>query len=193
MQGGKAIDQAGKAEEIWLEARDASLEQATKLASLGVHKSIVNRLIEPFLWQDVVATSTESGWVNFFSQRCSPLAQPEMEAVAKAVKKEMVESHPRRISTDEWHMPYIQADEMDLPVSVRMQLSVARCAAVSYHSFGDKIDREADIRRYEKLINASPPHLSPFEHVAKPSLTSHVGNFVGWEQLRESIHYSPIS
>jgi hypothetical protein len=193
MQGGEEVDQASKAEEIWLEARDAALDQAAKLASLGVHKSIINRLIEPFMWQDVVATSTESGWVNFFAQRCSPLAQPEMEAVANAIKKAMVESRPHRISTDEWHLPYIQADEMNLPVSVRMQLSVARCAGVSYHAFGDKIDREADIRRYEKLINASPPHLSPFEHIARPSLTSHAGNFIGWEQLRESIRYSPVS
>lgn len=193
MQGGNAIEDGNKAEQLWLEARDAALEKASQLADLGVHKSIVNRLIEPFMWQDVVATSTESGWVNFFAQRCSPLAQPEMEAVANTIKKAMIESHPRHISTDEWHMPYIQADEMQLPVSVRMQLSVARCAGVSYHAFGEKIDREADIRRYEKLINASPPHLSPFEHIAKPSLTCHVGNFLGWEQLRESIRYSPVS
>ncbi|WP_276947305.1 FAD-dependent thymidylate synthase [Ferrimicrobium acidiphilum] len=191
MQGGEEIADTAKAQAIWLESRDAAVEHATKLAELGVHKSLVNRLLEPFMWHDVIASATERGWINFFAQRCSSLAQPEMQEVAEAIRDAMIASKPKRISADEWHTPYIQPDEVDLPLSMRLQLSVARCAAVSYRSFDGTIDREKDIQRYEKLVNASPPHLSPFEHVARPSLTSRVGNFVGWEQLRESIHYTP--
>jgi thymidylate synthase ThyX len=191
MQGGDDIEDVDQAQEIWLKARDAAIEQARALADLGVHKSLVNRLLEPYMWHDVVVSATESGWINFFAQRCSPLAQPEMQEVANAIREAMIQSKPRRIATGEWHTPYIQPDEMELPLQVRMQLSVARCAAVSYRSFDGVVDREKDLARYEKLISANPPHLSPFEHVAKPSLTSRVGNFVGWEQLRESIHYIP--
>jgi len=189
MQGGDEIENISEARTIWLEARDAAVEHAKKLAELGVHKSVVNRILEPYMWHDVVVSSTERGWINFFAQRCSPLAQPEMEEVAEAIHLAILESSPRGISTDEWHMPYVQPDEMELPLSIRLQLSVARCAVVSYRSFDGVVDREKDLKRYEKLITASPPHLSPFEHVAKPSLTNHQGNFVGWEQLRESVHY----
>ncbi len=193
MQGGASIEDADKAEALWLESRDLAVSQARKLSELGVHKSIVNRIIEPYMWHDVVATSTISGWQNFFAQRCSPLAQPEIHCVADAIRDAMDASTPKRISNDEWHTPYIQPDEMSLPASVRIQLSVSRCAGISYHAVGENIDREADLRRYAKLISADPPHLSPFEHVARPSLTSHVGNFVGWEQVRELIMYAPKS
>jgi hypothetical protein len=191
MQGGASIENTDKAEALWLEARDLALAKAQELADMGVHKSIVNRLVEPFMWHDVVATSTISGWRNFFDQRCSPLAQPEIHRVADAIREAMNTSTPKRISSDEWHTPYIQPDEMRLPVSVRIKLSVSRCAGISYHTFGEKIDRDADMRRYEKLISADPPHLSPFEHVARPSLTCRIGNFVGWEQVRELIMYVP--
>lgn len=188
MQGGECIEDIDKAEALWLEARDLALTKARELAELGVHKSIVNRLVEPFMWHDVVATSTISGWENFFAQRCSPLAQPEIRVAAEAIRNAMNISRPSRISTDHWHTPYIRSDELSLPVSVRIKLSVSRCAGISYRTMGEKVDQDADLRRYEKLISADPPHLSPFEHVARPSLTCHSGNFVGWQQVRELIN-----
>ena len=56
-----------KSIKIWLKIKKQILENAIELNDLGLHKQLVNRLIEPFLWHTVVVTSTE--WDNFFEQR----------------------------------------------------------------------------------------------------------------------------
>src|SRR5689334_12194909 len=57
MQTGGEIDDPEVAERIWLRARDNAVQSARDLAELGVHKSIVNRLTEPFMWITVVMTA----------------------------------------------------------------------------------------------------------------------------------------
>jgi thymidylate synthase ThyX len=52
------------------------------LTGVKLHKSLTNRLLEPFMWHTAIITATE--WDNFFWQRCDPMAQPEMKAVADA-------------------------------------------------------------------------------------------------------------
>ena len=78
---GDALDAARAA---WLEARDAAVDSARRLADLGVHKQVVNRLLEPFMWHTVIVTATD--WDGFWHQRCSPLAQPEIRIVADAMR-----------------------------------------------------------------------------------------------------------
>ena len=60
----------------WLAARDAAVEQARLLHSLGLAKGIVNRVLEPFAHINVIVTATD--WANFFALRCHPDAQPEI-------------------------------------------------------------------------------------------------------------------
>lgn len=178
-------EQEEAAKSIWKKAATTAVLLAQDLRDLGVHKQITNRLLEPFLWHTVIVSSTE--WENFFVQRCSPLAQPEIRVVAEAMYKALSESTPTRLDFDEWHLPYVQDDEKDLSPYEKRQLSVARCARVSYLTHDGVRDAEKDKELYRRLISARPPHASPFEHVARPRScedADHKGNFEGWVQLR---------
>jgi thymidylate synthase ThyX len=148
-----------------------------------LHKSILNRFIEPFMHHTVIVSSTK--WDNFFSQRCSPLAQPEIRVAAKAMKEAYEASIPDRLRVNDWHLPYIQKDEANFPLEVLKMASVARCARVSYENHDGVADIGADVKLFTRLATASPPHLSPFEHVATPSSNRVLwGNFTGWAQYR---------
>lgn len=192
MQGGEELDEVklAQAKLTWLDARDMAVRNAQNLADLGVHKSVVNRLLEPFMWHQVIISSTE--WENFFRQRCSPLAQPEMEALANAIYLAMAVSTPDTVEWGEWHMPYMTDDDIAECKERRIaahRVSVARCARVSYLTHDGERDLATDLDLYSKLISVEPPHASPLEHVATPEFNSQpvLGNFDGWSQLRHAV------
>jgi thymidylate synthase ThyX len=185
MQGGEEVEKRELAEEFWLQARDHAVSAATTLSLMGVHKSVTNRLLEPFMWHTVIVSSTE--WENFFVQRCSPLAQPEIRAVAELMQAALFRSRPRPVSAGEWHLPYIDHEDREavkVPHHV-CAVSAARCARVSYLTHDGKRDIEEDLALFGRLITAKPAHASPLEHVAVPARTPvERGNFTGWRQLR---------
>jgi len=189
MQAGDQVDEDAqrRARLSWLHARDKAVEAAQALEKIGVHKQITNRLIEPFMWHTVIVSSTE--WDNFFSQRCSPLAQPEIRITAEAMLEALNGSTPTMLTHGEWHVPYIQDDELYLPWKDQVMLSTARCARVSYLNHEGKRDLDADISLYKRLVTADPPHASPLEHVARPALSWEPvpGNFDGFKQLRHDL------
>lgn len=184
MQGGACIDDPAKAREIWLAARDAAVAHAEELLTLGVHKSIVNRVLEPFLDHTVVVSATD--WDGFLQQRCSPLAQPEMRAAAEAMREALHASLPLPLRYGDWHLPYLTPiDIAEIGSGVRQQVSAARCARVSYLTQDGRRSPLEDIDLYNRLTTANPPHWSPLEHVATPAQhTRPAGNFTGWHQLR---------
>lgn len=190
MQGGAELDgwQREQAEREWLGARDGAAHAAENLARLGVHKSVVNRLVEPFMWHTIVVSSTE--WENFFVQRCSPLAMPEMLAVASAMEIVLAMSQPKAIGPWDWHTPFMSADDIaeceDRGLDAR-HVSAARCARVSYLTHDGVRDLAKDIELYERLTEATPPHASPLEHVATPASFAFLGNFRGFRQLRHEV------
>lgn len=170
----------------WLQARDNAVNSVEQLHGLGLHKQTTNRLLEPFLWHSAVISSTE--YENFFSQRCHPDAQPEIQALANAMRYAYQHSAPSRRNT---HTPYTTLQEQqELPMSTLRAISVARCARVSYMTHGDtEPNVRKDVQLYRRLTSAVPPHWSPLEHVAD-SVTgfgTNLGNFDGdWLQLRHS-------
>ena len=170
----------------WLKSMKSTLRTVKFLAKTGLHKQTANRLLEPFLWQKVIVSSTE--WKNFFDQRDSSLAQPEMQALAKAMKTALNESTPEIADQKYWHLPYTtRAEQGTLSTSVLIAISVARCARVSYLTHEGKADMMKDLALYNRLISAEPPHWSPLEHVARPYRSwedKPTGNFDGWMQLR---------
>jgi thymidylate synthase ThyX len=182
MSGGDEIDRIEAAESLWMMARDEAVFSAKRLHRYNVHKSIINRLLEPFMWHDVIVTSTE--WTNFFDQRCSPLAQPEMRVAAEAMRTALEQSTPRELKMGEWHTPYVKPDDAEL--DVRLKVSTARCARVSYRTHDGTIDIDADLALFDKLVSARPGHWSPLEHVCTPEPLIHtrVGNLNGFRQLR---------
>jgi len=48
---------------------------------------------------------------------------------------------------------------------IARMISVARVARISYMTFGKKIDHQADIKLYERLLTSG--HFSPFEHCSR--------------------------
>ena len=192
MQGGDAlpVQEQHQARSAWLAASEAALAHALELQAIGVHKSVTNRLLEPFMWHTVIVSSTE--WQNFFRQRCSALAQPEIREAAEEMRYALEESTPRELTIGQWHLPYIDDQDIrdchDSGEDPRF-VSAARCARVSYRTHDGNRDVQEDVMLYNRLVEASPPHASPLEHVATPSELGIMSgaNFSGWTQLRTQV------
>lgn len=196
MAGGGPVtgEQADAADAIWFAASRHMAGAAHALDQLGVHKSVVNRLLEPFLWHTVIVSATD--WDNFFAQRCAvddqglPLAQRELWMAACAMRDALAASTPVPVAAGEWHLPLVDDDERArLGWATLRQLSASRCAGVSYLNHDGPRNVDHELRRYRRLVSADPPHWSPLEHVATPCpqgecMDLHRGNFAGWDQLR---------
>ena len=183
-----APDVAAIARDEWQAALEDALRHAERLAGkdIDLHKQLVNRLLEPFAWITVILSASD--FENFFTQRCHPDAQPEIQKIATMMLAAYRASRPTAIALGAWHLPLVQDDERHLPAEYLCQVSVARCARVSYLTHDGKRDPERDIELYARLLNGGANgHWSPFEHVATPALYADLpsGNFVGWHQLRK--------
>lgn len=201
MQAGRPVNNPRAAQACWEFSAKTAANQAEDMAAMGVHKQIVNRLIEPFMWIKTIVSSTE--WDNFFAQRISPLAQPEMRVLAERMRTALMASIPDEMGYGDWHAPYLDdftSDDVeeDYEGDLRdlCRISVARCARVSYLTHDGKRDISKDLELYERLRRDG--HWSPFEHVATPCrfFTSggipgryYSGNFTGWAQLRHLTEY----
>lgn len=156
---------------VWLGSSKAACFGAWMLSKLGVHKQWANRLIEPFMWHPVIISATR--WSNFFHQRVSAHAQPEMRRVAESIKAAMDASEPKALSAGDWHMPmlreedYTSADSAYPIARTRylLKLSIARCARISYNTHDGRRDTLADLRLFDETLAANG-HLSPMEHAS---------------------------
>jgi len=182
---------------LWLEARDSAIEYARTLNNMGLHKQLVNRLLEPWSHITVVVTATE--WDNFFDLRCNPDAQPEIKAVADRMRDLYYANTPSRVEFGGWHLPFIQDEEKHAPGNYAkkghvknegnlVKASTARCARVSYLTHDKKRpDLDLDIVLHDRLFGSK--HMSPFEHPAQPLTNPDQwsGNFKGWVQYRKML------
>lgn len=190
------------AHNAWLSARDHAVEHARYLLELGVHKQLVNRLLEPWMFITVIVTATE--FSNFFYLRDSEFAQPEIAWVAREMKKLYGNNVPARLEPGEWHLPYVEIEDEHNHLFVSKndalshgvthhagfwpflaKISTARCARVSYLTHDGRRDLKEDIRLHEQLRTNG--HWSPFEHIAcAMSMSQRSGNFIGWKQWRKA-------
>lgn len=146
-------------------------------ASTRLHKSRLNRLMEWGQYHTAVITAT--AYDNFFMQRVSTLAEPEIRVVAEAMYDAFLDSDPVELKAGQWHLPYIadedrtEADQLGLlehpgdELSL-IKISTARVARTSYLTQDGKRDLGEDLGLYDKLTTAAPMHASPLEHVATP-------------------------
>lgn len=204
MQGGDELDEDARcaAEGTWLDAKVEAVKAARRLNRLGVHKSVTNRLLEPFMRHTVIVSATD--WDGFWTQRCSPLAQPEIRVAAEAMREVYDASTPQPLGEGDWHLPYIEEQDWEAMADrtrigkdmypLAKKVSAARCARVSYLTHDGRQDMDADLALYDRLVTAQPPHASPLEHVATPADPFNwfgndvpAGNFTGWHQLRHRV------
>ncbi|MCA1807550.1 MAG: FAD-dependent thymidylate synthase [Actinobacteria bacterium] len=210
MQGGDELSDRDSraARHLWLRSRDQALNYAKHLADLGVHKSVVNRILEPYMWHTVIVTSTD--WDGFFGLRCNEMAQPEIRYAAEAIRSAYHSSTPKSVDYNDWHMPYIDDEDFDAAeqlaygvgvdnrdgrvLQILKQISSARCARVSYLTHDGVRDIKKDLMLFDRLSSASPMHASPMEHVATPATpeASVLGNFTGWKQFRHELEHLEI-
>lgn len=155
------------ARRLWFFARSDAINWAGRMHDLGIHKQVVNRIIEPWAHITVIVSGTE--WDNFFALRDHAAAQPEIQALTREIRAAMAESIPTVLKPGEWHTPYaLQSDYDDfLTAAHREVTSVAGCARVSYKNH-DSTARtlEKDQALHDELLVAG--HMSPFEHQATP-------------------------
>lgn len=158
-------------------------KQVKLMSGHEIHKQYLNRYLEPFTEVTQLVTSVE--WDNFFKLRLAPDAQPEMQDIARQMKK-LLDSHKPRES--EIHLPYIMdGDRIRFPLDLE-KLAVARCARVSYRAYDGRYQIEKDLALYDRLLKAG--HMSPFEHVAFASEPEgHFYNLVGWKSLRYELEH----
>ena len=205
------------AQNEWGRAARHAADCAGGMVQIGAHKQIVNRLLEPFTYIDVLVTATD--YANWFMLRDHVDAQPEIRQLAQLMRVEYDQSIPYQLQVGEWHLPYITADDWEAALQyIKAQaapeipnlylaqlelvrkISVARCARVSYKAFDGTVSPiEKDLALFEQLLVSQPLHASPAEHQATPDtiddddgvirwMNSHEwGNFRGWRQYRKML------
>ena len=188
----------------WMDARDRAVQSAKALSHIGAHKQIVNRILEPFAHINVVVTSTE--WDNFFALRIHEDAQPEIKALAEAMRDAMDGANVQKLDYGRWHLPFVSKEEtrrmggLTDPSSNLRVVSAARCARTSYKTHDGRVSTlKEDIALGERLTKSRPFHASPFEHQAMPDMKvveeaesdreewvnpEKHRNFTGWMQNR---------
>lgn len=190
----------------WIEAAKEASSRAKVLSDMGVHKQIVNRIIEPYLWANGIVTSTD--WENWDSLRYHEDAQPEIHELARVMKVARENSVPKLLKPGEWHLPYISEEERNDPFykieancNMLKKISAARCCRVSYLKHdGTAPNVDDDLALFQRLAGSVPLHASPLEHQATPDdyhytdggytklgyINSHLhGNLDGWVQYRK--------
>jgi thymidylate synthase ThyX len=191
------------AQDAWLGALPNMLNVVQQLLGLRAHKQVVNRLVEPWMFTNVLITGTE--FSNFFALRDNADAQPEFQRVAAAMNRVYQASEP--LTTTGWHTPFLERAESNhlrmsgMSESDVQLVAVGRCARISYLTHTGVRDPQEDIRLAHGLRQAG--HWTPFEHVAKALTHGEwrvyaaeasnswifdrvpMGNFWGWHPLRK--------
>lgn len=183
-------DTRTKAQLAWLRLMEVALETHEELEKLGLHKQLTNRILEP--WMPMTMLVTATNFHNFFHQRDDIDPQPEMQVIATEAHYQYHENKPTLLHIGEWHTPFIEDDEQFVSIAEKKDVSVARCARLSYLTHEGVRDVTKDLELADKLLKTATPnqpgHFSPFEHVATPATTSeYFGNVRGWLQYRKSL------
>jgi len=186
-------DEIKTASEVWQEARNDAIRHARRLIEIGIHKQVVNRLLEPFSTITVICSGTE--YENFFEQRCHPDAQPEIQVLAKKMKFTYDASQPKQLAKGEWHLPLINQDDIDEIDDIHelIKVAVGRCARVSYLNHDGVRNLADDVKLHDRLLTSKPAHLSPFEHVAIALPNSEQrANFTGFQSYRFDVERNKL-
>jgi hypothetical protein len=228
MQGGEPLSEAAQAAAVqeWMTAAQNAINTVLKLRDIPwdkdeaqleaegggggevLHKSVVNRLLEPFMWHTAVVTGT--AWENFFLQRAHKDAQPEFQAVAKLMLEKYRSNRPVNLNPGEWHLPYVSQEDRDEvwgdldPSSgeyldgwtTLAKISAGRCARTSYLTQNGTRDLSEDLTLFGRLIDRTsdeePRHWSPLEHPATPWPENRQSGSLTFKALNGSYVDSPL-
>lgn len=187
----------------WKWAAKQAAECAEALNEAGVHKQVVNRLLEPFMWTKGVATATIDDWQAFLKLRLHKDAQPEIKALAYEIGQAIINSSSAELSDGDWHMPYFgdgyYLKGCGIDVEEAVMISASCAGQVSYRKLDDSLEKAKKIYDMlnlpsEGLYPENPPHFSPTEHQVmfeRGSCKSLSGNFhkEGFIQYRKALEF----
>lgn len=164
----------------WGYASEDAVDSANYLRTLGLHKQIVNRVLEPFQMMKTIVTATELD--NFYWLRCHADAQPEIRVLAEKMYEADKAKTAQVLQPGQWHLPYVvtyvcpeygnemynldDEDQTELTLEEAKKISASCCAQVSYRKNDDSLEKALKI--WDMLVNMTPVHASPFEHQATP-------------------------
>jgi len=167
MQAGAQLDEgtAGICEYIWQRAAGLAVKCAQDLLDCGLHKSLVNRLLEP--WMPYTTLVSATSWDNFFALRAHKDAMPEFQILAYRMLDQYLKCETQQLDWGQWHIPFGDQMPEGLDEETQMKVATARCARLSYLTYDGEMNVEKDLDLYHKLMEAQPLHASPAEHVAR--------------------------
>lgn len=160
----------GVVQALWEDAANEVAYNAKQMSQQGAHKQIVNRILEPFQLMKTVLTATE--FDNFFWLRKHEDAQPEIKELAERMYEQLEWNKLLTVELDggDWHTPYYEAgywlQDDETPLEDALAISSSCCAQVSYRLLDDSIEKARKV--YQRLVESTPVHASPFEHQATP-------------------------
>lgn len=182
-------DERRDAETWWFNGLRMMAEHHQNGEALGLHKQIVNRVIEPWMTIAVVVSATDHA--NLFHLRKHHAAEPHFQCLAGLAWELFHNNMPTYVPVGEWHLPYTEHVDVSalLDADWRRKISVGRCARVSYLTHEGKRDILEDMRLHDDLAGSAktgnPAHASPFEHQAQAiGMRQRIKNFEGWKQYR---------
>jgi hypothetical protein len=185
------------AKSIWIASGHVACWFAWLFIQVGLHKQIANRILEP--WSHITLLISATEWYNFFGLRLHKDAQPEIQALARAIWEEKQLSFPRLLQADEWHLPYTKQEILATGQHLEdlKKISSARCASTSYKTVdGKEMTLDRALVLGEKLFASEPLHASPAEHQSTPDRKKEDGtwerpdlhgNFTGFIQYRKTL------
>lgn len=167
---------AQSVEHCWLKTAQEMARRAEIFNEMGLHKQVVNRILEPFMWTKGVATATHKDWQSFLKLRLHKDAQPEIKALALEIDKVIKESSIAELGDKDWHMPYFGngywLEGCGIPLKDALMISSSCCGQVSYRKLDESLDKANKIYGMLNLpengiYKEDPPHFSPTEHQAR--------------------------
>lgn len=175
MQADGEIDDPEAAKWMWIQAAKQAADRAEQMAAMGLHKQVVNRVLEPYVFMKTVLTATE--YDNFYWLRDHPDADPTIHELARCMKEATESVHATPLFPGEWHFAYVDTDvgfshatyrigDEEIDLETAKKIDAACCAQVSFRKLDTTIAKALEI--YERLAGSVPVHASPFEHSATP-------------------------
>lgn len=138
----------------------------------GYAKQICNRLNE--IGQRVKLVVTATDLANFFWLRDHHMADPSIEAVAKAMKKAYLDSDAVCLTPGDWHVPYFGhgywLKGCGVALESALAISASCCAQASYRKLDDTLEKaKGVVSRLNLGVDLTEPcHASPTEHQGTP-------------------------
>lgn len=171
----------------WEWCADVVADLAEAWEAAGYAKQIANRWTEPVQRMKQVVSATDLA--NFFWLRDHHMADPTIEALAKAAKQALEASEPVILQPGEWHVPYyyngvwkpdstartangpLVIDKYGYTLQQALDISASCCAQVSYRKLDDTMEKAKSVVARLNLNGEEPDqpvHASPLEHQASP-------------------------